>query len=110
MVKTKTTKLSKIDREALERALEVVKARGEPSRRERRDWLDEAMSAAYSCQRRSLGLKPWQSPPMYGHIPMHDNEHAEAAALLKRLLDNNLSRFEPDPLSALAKAEAVTHG
>jgi hypothetical protein len=79
MVKTKT-KLPAIDRDALTRARELVKARGEPRRRVRRDWFDEATSAAYSCQCRVLGLKPWHPPPMYGHIPMHDNEHAEAAA------------------------------
>jgi hypothetical protein len=101
VVKTKP-KLSEVDREALERALEVVKARGEPSRRERRDWLDEAISASSSCQRRALQLKPWQSPPCFGDAhPGHDG-HADAAVLLQRLLSNNLSRWEPDPVTALA--------
>jgi hypothetical protein len=103
--------LSPIDRDALSRALAIEQASDEPGRREQnRDWFDAAKSASYACQRRALGLKPWQSPPCYGDAhPGHDG-HADAAVLLKRLLDNNLSRWEPDPIGALQAIEARAHG
>jgi hypothetical protein len=105
---TRGTGLSAVDRDALERALEKAKA-DEPERierkLERKGWLEVAASAAYVCQRRALGLKPWQSPPMYGDAyPGHDG-HAAAAVLLKRLIAAGLSRFEPGPIGALAKIE-----
>lgn len=114
MVKTPPPKLSKIDREALERALAkaLANADDEPGRREqmedklKEDWFEAATFAAYGCQCRALGLKPWQSPPMYGAAyPGHD-AHADAAMLLRRLLDAGLSRYEPDPIGALAAIEA----
>jgi hypothetical protein len=102
-----TETLSAIDRDALTRALAIAMASDEPGRREQdRDWIAAARSAAYACQRRALQLKPSQSPPCYADAhPSHDG-HADAAALLKRLLDNNLSRWEPDPIGALAAVEA----
>lgn len=102
-----TTKLSPIDRDALARALAIEQAGDEPGRRDQgRDWFEAATSASYACQRRALGLRPWQSPPCYGDAhPGHDG-HADAAVLLQRLLDAGLSRWEPDPLQALAQAEA----
>ena len=109
----KKTKLSDIDRDALERALEKAKA-DEPDRierkLERKGWIEAATSAAYGCQRRALGLKPWQSPPMYGDAHPDHNGHTDAAVLLKRLLDAGLSRYEPDPIGALAAIEARAHG
>ena len=111
VVKTRT-RLSEVDRDALERALALAKASDEPGRREQRhkDWFEAAASAAYSCQRRALQLKPWQSPPCYGDAHPGRDGHADAAVLLKRLLDNNLSRWEPDPIGALAAIEARAHG
>ena len=108
-----TTNLSAIDRDALERALAIALASDEPGCREQiesklrdDDWLDAAETAAYGCQRRMLGLRPWQSPPAFGDAhPGHDG-HLDGAALLQRLLDAGLSRWEPDPLQALAKVEA----
>ena len=73
-------------------------------RLETKGWFEAAQLAAYSCQRRALQLRLWESPPMFGAVsPGHDG-HAKAAVLLKRLLDAGLSRFEPDPLGALAEA------
>ena len=102
------TKLSAADRDALTRALEKARANDDPGGAEqiermlkKDDWFKVATFAAYCCQVRALGLKPWQPPPAYGHIPMANNEHADAAALLKRLFDAGLSRYEPDPIGAL---------
>ena len=60
----------------------------------------------------SLGLMPWQSPPFRASLRDLDKPYGdpsgkrESAELLKRLLDANLSPFEPDPLAAIAEAEA----
>jgi hypothetical protein len=113
MVTKTASGLSKIDRDALARALAKAKADDDLLLRDQiarmlvdRDVYDVASFAAYHYQVHVLGLRPWQSPPCYGDVaPGHDG-HADAAVLLKRLLDAGLSRWEPDPLAALAQAEA----
>jgi hypothetical protein len=100
--------LTPVDRDALERALALAQ-RESQGRREQimrmlceDGWFKAAHFAAYSRQIDALGLKPWQSPPPYGHL----GDDAAAAALLQRLLGAGLSRFEPDPIGALAALEA----
>ena len=98
-----------VDHDALRRAVEV--ARKDPElwdllerkRRAGEDFVELGKTAAYSQQIDNLKLKPWQDPPMYGELG-----DADALALLKKLLEAGLSRFEPDPLAALA--EAAAHG
>ena len=69
------------------------------------DWFDFATSAALHCQMTALNLLPWQSPPCVAHfIEPRRDEHA--AELLHRLLAAGSSRYEPDPIAALAEAEA----
>jgi hypothetical protein len=99
------------DQAALE--LAVAAARKDPAEARRidhklargDDWLDIATSCAYHCQMVSLGLLPWQSPPCTAHItePRRDER---AIALLHHLLAAGLSRYEPDPVAALERAEA----
>jgi hypothetical protein len=103
------TNLSQIDKDALERAVATVrKSRAEAKRIDERlaksDWFGIATDCAFHAQMIALGLKPWMSPPMFAHItePRRDEQ---AIALLHRLLAANLSRYEPDPLGALAEAE-----
>ena len=99
------------DRDALARALDIAhKDRAEAKRIDNQlasgdDWFDVATSAAFHCQMTALNLLPWQSPPCVAHIiePRRD-EHA--AELLHRLLAAGSSRYEPDPIAALAEAEA----
>jgi phage terminase small subunit len=112
-----TTRLSAIDRDALTRALALAKASDEPGRREQiprmlqhKTWQDVAEFAAYGCQRRALQLKPWQNPPCYGQLRTDDADNAGAAVLLQRLLEAGLSRWEPDPVAALAAIETRAHG
>jgi hypothetical protein len=107
-----------IDRDALERA--IVAARAEsPGRAKQIDSMLQHDSrervgifAATCAQSRSLGLEPWQLPPFRASPrdlsqPFGDvSGRRESAELLKRLIDSNLSPFEPDPLAAIAKAEA----
>jgi hypothetical protein len=109
--------LGQVDLEALTRAMEVASrdprfAKHLEWRAETYGWADAARFAAYSCQCDALKLRPWQDPPMYGDstdgIDDFPNAgRAAAADLLKRLLGAGLSRFEPEPMKALARAETV---
>jgi hypothetical protein len=114
------TRLSPIDREALERALARVQAESEEER-DRFDrmlggsgWQWAAESAAYHCQIAALKLKPWQAPPAHVHGDEIDPSvygcKPGEVALKRRLLAAGLSRFEPDPLGALERAESVDTG
>ena len=116
--------LSEVDREALTRAIEVAKAESAQQRAQienmlkQRDWLRVARFAAYCCQDRALALELWQVPPCWlqgGADEIDDILKSDrpdrrglrrAAALVKRLEENGLSRYEPDPVGAL---EAMDH-
>jgi hypothetical protein len=112
--------MSEADVDALERAMEM--ARLEPGRGEQLDsklkdepWEDVARFAAYCCQCNNLQLQPHQSPPCWIYdlvkiINAGDDgiigDYA-AARLLQRMLNAGLSRYEPDPERALAKAKKL---
>ena len=72
--------------------------------------VDVAEFAAYSCQIKSLSLKPWQSPPVHEDEDADEPDNAEresdtaARKLLRRMLRAGVSRFDPDPLAALERA------
>jgi hypothetical protein len=104
---TTTLNRLQVDREALRRAVELMRAEG-GDRREQiegmlRDdpWQEAARFAAYHRQVNSLHLLPWQSPPC--HIDADDIEDILAAGddgiggqyaavlLLKRKLVDRLS-------------------
>jgi hypothetical protein len=60
-------------------------------------------------QVRSLRLKAWQCPPCDStnkHPSNHYGCRPNEVALLRRMLALGISRFEPDPIAALAAAEA----
>lgn len=114
------TKLSRIDREALERAVAVT--RRDPQRAAQLDvmiaqdgWRYAAEFAAYSCQVDSLRLKPWQFPPCWvgpDDVDAIGDGHrgiSRAAALLRRLLDAGLSRWEPASIATLERNEDARH-
>lgn len=94
------------DIEALQQCMEI--ASREPDRAEQlqsmlaepRPWIDVARFAAYCVQNRALNLKPWQSPPC---APSGDDD---AWALHQKMLAAGVSEFHPDPLAALAAAQA----
>lgn len=94
------------DLDALQRAMERARKR-DRFRAQQIDaklldeaWCDVAEFAAYGCQIEALGLKPWETPPMYGDV---DGAQPAAAALLQKMLAAGLSRWEPDPMAALAR-------
>jgi hypothetical protein len=118
-------KLSRIDREALSRALEIVRNRPEkedPGRREQVDhlmkhegWFTAADFCCYCCQSELIRPRLWQ--PIPADIDPADIEtilargddglggEYAAARVLKRMLRAGLSRYEPEPLKALAEAK-----
>ena len=79
--------------------------------------LEEAgQTAAYHCQDTALKLKPWMTPPCWLRTARdvkaalrealpdaHGNRRA--GELVERLLAAGLSRYEPDPVDALERAE-----
>jgi hypothetical protein len=106
------------DRAALERAFAACRAEG-PARAGQLDamladdpWERVAKFAAYSVQIDSLGLLPWQKPPCQTQLetallePFGDQRGTrEAGEILKKLLALGLSKYEPDPIGAIADAE-----
>ena len=97
--------MNRVDREALRRALRLARAES-PGRAARiadklkdEPWEEVAEFAAYCCQIDNLGLKPWMDPPMYAEI----RPDPDALTLLMKLLGAGLSRYEPDPVAALAQ-------
>ena len=77
-----------------------------------RNWRSVAVFAASCAQSRSLNLMPLQSPPFRANLadlsqpPGDPSGRRESAELLKKMLDLGLSPFEPNPLQAIAEAEA----
>jgi hypothetical protein len=77
------------------------------------DWEVVGRFAAYAAQDNALRLKPWEMPPCWIRdlaasleVPPGDPRgERRAAELLKRLLDAGLSRYEPNPIAALAAIE-----
>ena len=108
--------LDAVDREALERCMEI--ARRDPSRAEQLDsklqdeeWAEVAEFACYGCQLHALNLKPWQSPPVHidedADEPDNSDRESNSAArkFLRQMLAAGVSRYDPDPLTALAGAK-----
>jgi hypothetical protein len=55
--------------------------------------------AAFSAQCDALHLMPWEAPPLYA-------SQGEALELRERMDRLGVSKFEPDPVAAIAEAEA----
>ena len=116
--------MTPIDQDALARAIAAIRKSNaggavlQIEQKLEREGFEVAGSfAAYSQQVDNLHLMPWEVPPCWvapaniedllATSPDADDTHGwrDAARLLKRLLDAGLSRFEPDPIAALAAAE-----
>ena len=112
--------LSDLDRQALERAIEIDRKRSNACRLQIDDklrsepWLEVAKFAAQRCQEDALHLKPWECwPPCVVAVDDVDRRGyahrgiGKSAALLRRMLAAGLSRYEPDVINALARVEAA---
>jgi hypothetical protein len=99
--------LSPVDRDALERCMEIV--RRDPERAEQFDgmlssgwpWELAADMASHCCQVRALSLRPWQCSPSSADENDPDEPDKDAQKLLRQMLRAGLSRFEPDPMRGL---------
>lgn len=76
-----------------------------------RPWIEVARFASYSRQFDTLSLKPWESPPCEITDPDAVIASARAAPhrvasarLLRRMQRTGISRFHPDPVTALREA------
>jgi hypothetical protein len=102
-------RLSSLDRDALERCLALARQE-DPARAEQLDdflrerpWFEVADFACYVVQMRSLHLRPWELPPSSADVCGDD----PAAELLRKMLAGGLSKFEPEPVAALAEKAAA---
>jgi len=108
--------MKRVDKDAMRRAIAQAKAESPARRRQIESMLandpfeEVGRFAARCCQSAALALKPWAPPPMSAEVyPCVDrfptDGRVAAHELLRRLLAAGLSRFEPDPLAALAAVE-----
>jgi hypothetical protein len=100
-----------IDRRALQAAMTRCRADKEwtaaiAAKLEDEAWEEVAAFAAYVCQCRALNLRPWQEPPSVACEDDPADRDPDARRLLRRMLKTGVSRYDPDPLAALAKAKA----
>src|SRR5262249_57104921 len=108
-----------IDCEGLTRAVELKRARSPADRREVdeqlkiRSWFAVALDAVYDAQMMLVRPRLWQPTPhdiidIEGTLARGDDGVGgsyRAALLLKRMHAAGLSRYEPDPVRALARAK-----
>lgn len=104
-----------IDRAAMTAAIEQMRSESADSRARideiiaKQGFEEAGETAAYHCQCQTLRLRPWQSPPMYAAARLDgpdDMVWKQAETLAHRLLAAGLSKYEPDPIGALATSEA----
>ena len=104
------------DRAALELALELARrdcahaAQIDVLLTEGQPWQAVAEFAAQCCQRRSLGLQPWQAPPCIADERAPPDSYSGnriAVHLLRRVCELNISGWHPGPLDAIAQAEKI---
>ena len=75
-------------------------------------WEETALYACHVAQTASLDVKPWQQVPARIHLESALRQpfglttaERESAEIRLKLQALGLSRFEPDPLRAIAMAE-----
>lgn len=97
-----------VDREALNRALQLTLAEDEQGRVEQVRWMltdDGWWYAASFCashrQYATLNLKPWQSPPCDVDDDNPPDRDHDAVRLLKRMLSHGISQYDPTPIASI---------
>jgi hypothetical protein len=107
------------DRTAMQAAIEEL-LRLEPDWQEtiagmlmRQPWEEVGLFAAICCQTRALRLRAHECAPAETHNVAEPSNHysfrPSEVRLLKRVLSLGVSRFAPDPMRAIAAAEAKQH-
>ena len=99
------------DLDALRRCMDIAKRDRETRELMAERPLNEAMkNAAYHCQHSALNLKTWQEPPCVEDETDPDPRDLGAQKLLHEMLQANISRYDPDPLAALKRAQRKRGG
>jgi hypothetical protein len=99
------------DREALEQAMAMARLESDgrsaqlDAKLKHEPWEDVAAFAASCCQSATLGLHPWQDPVCDIDLDDVRDDDREGAELLRKMLAAGISRYEPDPMRALERAE-----
>jgi len=102
------------DRAAMAAAIAMMRADSE-----QRDLLDHVLNnqsepeaglfAVGFCQIRNLKLRPWEAPPCDTRDVQTSSDvygaRASEVRLLRRMIELGISRYEPDPLKAIARIE-----
>src|SRR5262245_40235078 len=112
--------MKRLDRDAMKRAIEELHRKGGADAEQialklaNEPWADVGRYGSFCCQYEHLQLRPWQTPPCWlrddddvADALSRPDDHTgrrTAAEIVKRLLAAGLSRYEPDPLGALATA------
>jgi hypothetical protein len=102
------------DLEAMRRAIEML--RGDVELRDsvaamlqNQSEEEVGLFASTILQLRALRLRPWEATPAESFNVADPSDHFGArpneVALLRRMLALGLSRYEPDPLKAIERAE-----
>jgi hypothetical protein len=103
--------MTRNDRIALKLALATCRnesagrARQIDAKLESEAWEDVAHFAAFCCQSRTLLLEPWSLPPCSADEDDDGAVDAEAVRLLRKMLAAGVSRYHPDPMTALEEAK-----
>jgi hypothetical protein len=102
-------RLKLIDRDALRRCIAIVRQEN-AARAEQiddflreREWDDVGEFCSYCVQMKNLCLRPWEMPPS----SVDTDDEGPAGDLLRRLVNAGLSKYEPDPVAALAEKAAA---
>lgn len=108
--------MNRNDRAALKLAVEQASQESEARAQQiaemlkSRDWEEVASFCSTVAQSRSLNLRPWQVAPCDFHPADLDADWRRggqaASDLLERMRRHNISKYHPDPLAALQRAEA----
>ena len=96
------------DRAALDQAMKIAMADPDTAEQlnsmlEDGPWEEVAAFAAYHCQSAALKLKPWNAPPCVASEDDPDERDKDAQKLLRKMLAACVSRYDPNPMAALAK-------
>jgi hypothetical protein len=104
--------MRKIDRAALELALEQTLAEKDQGRVDQvrsmlqgRTRLEVSQFCSFHRQIEALKLKPWEVPPCCVSMANPDNDNAAAMQLLKRMRACGVSKWHPNPILACEAAE-----
>jgi hypothetical protein len=117
--------VTRADIRALKHCLELAKREPmracqleEMRRIDKQPWEQRALFACSCVQSETMALKPWQTPPCdavgephptIARLESQMREWRKARTVVERLLELDLSPYEPDPLGAIRRVDEAAH-